>query len=95
MLLFRHFLMLFFTFLFCANLNAKENKSIFSIVSDRSASTLNTGANAYLKNSNDKITIKTVSQVALMGEEELDNYLKNSDVVLFCAVFGDVVDRLL
>ena len=95
MLLFRHFLMLFFTFLFCANLNAQENKSIFSIVSDRSASTLNTGANAYLKNSNDKITIKTVSQVALMGEEELDNYLKNSDVVLFCAVFGDVVDRLL
>lgn len=95
MLLFRHFLMLFFIFLFCANLNAKENKSIFSIVSDRSASTLNTGANAYLKNSNDKITIKTVSQVALMGEEELDNYLKNSDVVLFCAVFGDVVDRLL
>ncbi len=95
MLLLRHFLMLFFIFLFCANLNAKENKSIFSIVSDRSASTLNTGANAYLKNSNHKITIKTVSQVALMGEEELDNYLKNSDVVLFCAVFGDVVDRLL
>ena len=95
MLLFRHFLMLFFTFLFCANLNAQENKSIFSIVSDRSASTLNTGANAYLKNSNDKITIKTVSQVALMGEDELDNYLKNSDAVLFCAVFGDVVDRLL
>lgn len=95
MLLFRHFLVLFFMFLFSTNLIAKENKIIFSIVSDRSATTLNSGANTYLKNSNDKIIIRTVSQVSLMKDDELDNYLKNSDVVLLCAVFGDVVDRLL
>jgi cobaltochelatase CobN len=95
MLLFRHFIVLFLTFVFCTNLYAKESKSIFSIVSDRSASTLNTGANAYLKNSNEKITIKTVSQISLMSEDELDKYLKTSDVVLFCGVFGEIVDRLL
>ena len=95
MLLFQHFLVLFFMFLFSTNLIAKENKTIFSIVSDRSATTLNSGANTYLKNSNDKIIIRTVSQVSLMKDDELDNYLKNSDVVLLCAVFGDVVDRLL
>ena len=95
MLLFRHIMMLFFTFIFCTNLYAKETKSIFSIVSDRSASTLNSGANTYLKNSQDKITIRTVSQVALMSEEELDSFLQSSDVLLFTAVFGDVVDRLL
>lgn len=95
MLLFRHLLVFFFTFLFCANLFAKESKSIFSIVSDRSASALNSGANTYLKNSQDKITIRTVNQVALMSEEELDGFLQSSDVVLFTAVFGDIVDRLL
>ena len=95
MLLFRHFLMLFFIFLFSSNLLAKENKTIFSIVSDRSASNLNSGANTYLQNSNDKIIIRTVNQVALMSDEELDKYLTQSDSLLFCAVFGDVVDRLL
>jgi cobaltochelatase CobN len=73
----------------------KNEKSIFSIVSDRSASTLNSGANTYLKSSPDKIIIKTVSQVALMKDKELSNYIQNSDVVLLCGVFGDVVDRLL
>uniref|UniRef100_UPI0040489273 cobaltochelatase subunit CobN n=1 Tax=Aliarcobacter sp. TaxID=2321116 RepID=UPI0040489273 len=95
MFLFRHFLMLLITFIFCTSIYAKDNKSIFSIVSDRSASTLNTGANAYLKNSNDKITIKTVSQVSLMNEQELESHLFNSDVLLLSAVFGDIVDRLL
>ena len=95
MLLFRHFLMLFFIFFFSSNLLAKENKTIFSIVSDRSASNLNSGANTYLQNSNDKIIIRTVSQVALMSDEELDKYINQSDSLLFCAVFGDVVDRLL
>lgn len=96
MLLFRHFLMLLFSFIFCVSLYAKDNqKSIFSIVSDRSASTLNSGANVYLKNFQDKVTIRTVSQVTLMRDEELEQYLKNSDVLLFCGVFGDIVDRLL
>ena len=72
MLLFRHFIMLFMAFVFCTNLYAKENKTIFSIVSDRSASNLNSGANTYLENSNDKIIIRTVSQVALMSDEELE-----------------------
>ena len=95
MLLIRHFLMLLFVLFFCTNLNAKESKTIFSIVSDRSADTLNSGANTYLKNSDDKIIIRTVSQISLMSDIELDKHLKESDVVLFCAVFGDVVDRLL
>jgi cobaltochelatase CobN len=87
--------MLFFIFFFSSNILAKENKTIFSIVSDRSASNLNSGANTYLQNSNDKIIIRTVNQVALMSDEELDKYLTQSDSLLFCAVFGDVVDRLL
>ena len=95
MLLFRHFLMLFFVFTFCINLYAKESKTIFSIVSDRSADSLNSGANTYLKNSSDKIIIRTVSQVSFMSDEELDKHLHESDVFLLCAVFGDVVDRLL
>ena len=95
MLLIRHFLMLLFVLFFCTNLNAKESKTIFSIVSDRSADTLNSGANTYLKNSDDKIIIRTVSQISLMSDIELDKHLKESDVVLLCAVFGDVVDRLL
>lgn len=95
MLLFRHFLMLFFVFTFCINLYAKESKTIFSIVSDRSADSLNSGANTYLKNSNDKIIIRTVSQVSFMSDEELDKQLRESDVFLLCGVFGDVVDRLL
>jgi cobaltochelatase CobN len=95
MLLFKQLLLLFFTFLFTTNLIAKENKTIFSIVSDRSAMTLNSGANTYLKNSNDKIIIRTVSQLSQMSDAELNKYLQESDTLLFCAVFGDVVDRLL
>ena len=96
MFTFQRVFVLFFMVFLCTNIYAKENtKSIFSIVSDRSASTLNSGANTYLKSSNDTIIIKTVSQVALMQDKELNNYLQNSDVLLFCGVFGDVVDRLL
>lgn len=87
---------LFFIVLLSTNMYAQKNKqSIFSIISDRSAATLNSGANTYLKSSQNKIIIKTVSQVALMKDKELNNYIQNSDVLLFCGVFGDVVDRLL
>jgi len=88
--------MLFFTLCLSVNIFAQDNtKSIFSIVSDRSANSLNSGANRYLKESKNQITIKTVSQIALMKEDELSNYLQSSDVILFCGVFGDIVDRLL
>ena len=66
-----------FCFFFCTNLNAKESKTIFSIVSDRSADTLNSGANSYLKNSDDKIIIRTVSQISQMSDIELDKHLKS------------------
>ena len=95
MLLFKQLLLLFFTFVFTTNLIAKENKTIFSIVSDRSAMTLNSGANTYLKNSNDKIIIRTVSQLSQMSDDEVNKYLQEADTLLFCAVFGDIVDRLL
>ena len=96
MFLFRPFVLLFFSLFFCANIYAQENKKfIFSIVSERSASTLNSGANTYLKSSHDKIIIKTVRQISLMTEEVLNAYLQSADVVLFCGVFGDIVERLL
>lgn len=96
MFTFRQAIVLFFMVFLSTNIYSKENeKSIFSIVSDRSAATLNSGANTYLKSSNDKIIIKTVSQIALMQESELNDYVQNSDVFLLCGVFGDVVDRLL
>lgn len=96
MFLLRHFLVLFFTLFLCISANAQEEpKSLFSIVSDRSAAMLNAGANAYLKKSQDTITIKTVSQVSLMDDKELNAHIQNADVVLLCGVFGDIVERLL
>ncbi|MFK2823764.1 cobaltochelatase subunit CobN [Arcobacter sp. YIC-80] len=85
----------FFFFVFSVlSLNAKE-KTIFSIVSDRSVSSLNQGAIHYLKNSNDKIAIRTESQVLNMSQAQLQSLVNNADIVLYTAIFGDLVERLL
>ncbi|WP_298754511.1 cobaltochelatase subunit CobN [uncultured Arcobacter sp.] len=96
MFLLRYFLVLFFSLFSYSNIYAQEEpKSVFSIVSDRSAMMLNSGANAYLKKSQDTITIKTVSQVAMMDDKELTSHIQNADVFLMCGIFGDIVERLL
>lgn len=87
--------LVFFCFVFSViSLYAKE-KTIFSIVSDRSVSSLNQGAIHYLKNSNNKIAIRTESQVLNMSQVQLQKLVKNADIVLYTAIFGDLVERLL
>lgn len=85
---------LFFV-LFTISLNASEGKRIFSLVSDRSVSSLNQAALYHLKKSNDSISIRTVSQVLNMNEHKLQEQISNADIVLFTSVFGDVVEKLL
>ncbi|MGA1933369.1 cobaltochelatase subunit CobN [Arcobacter sp. YIC-464] len=88
------FLVFFFFVFSVLSLNAKE-KTIFSIVSDRSVSSLNQGAIHYLKNSNDKIAIRTESQVLNMTQMQLQELVSNANTVLYVAVFGELVERLI
>ncbi|KAB7885866.1 cobaltochelatase subunit CobN, partial [Poseidonibacter ostreae] len=83
-------------FIFTINIFAIENsKSIFVVVSDRSTPSLNAGANNYLKNSKDKISVRSVSQVLNMSDKELQSQINKAEVVLYTSVFGDVVEKLL
>jgi len=96
MSLLKHFLVFFLMFIFSINIFAQENsKSIFTVVSDRSAAGLNSGANYYLKNSNDKISVRTVSQILNMSNTKIQEEINKADIVLYAAVFGDVVEKLL
>lgn len=96
MSLLKSFLVLSLMFIFSINIFAQEDsKSIFTVVSDRSAAGLNSGANYYLKNSNDKISVRTVSQVLNLSNSKIQEEINKADIVLFTAVFGDVVEKLL
>jgi len=96
MFLFKYFLVFCFIFIFSINIFASENsKSIFAVVSDRSTANLNAGANNYLKNSEDKISLRSVSQVLNMSTKELQEEINKSQIVLFTAVFGDIIEKLL
>ncbi|WP_121627006.1 cobaltochelatase subunit CobN [Poseidonibacter antarcticus] len=96
MLSLKHFLMFYIMFIFTINIFAQENsKSIFSVVSNRSAASLNAGANYYLKDSKDKISIRSVSQILNMSNSEIQEEINKADIVLYTAVFGDVVEKLL
>ncbi len=96
MFFFKSFLVFSFMFIFTINTFASENsKSIFAIVSDRSTANLNAGANYYLKSSKDKISIRSVSQVLNMSQRELQIEINKSQIVLFTAVFGDIIEKLL
>ena len=96
MSLFKPFLVFYFMFIFTISIFANENsKSIFAVVSDRSTANLNAGANYYLKKSKDKISIRSVSQVLNMSQKELQSEINKSEIVLFTAVFGDIIEKLL
>jgi cobaltochelatase CobN len=96
MFLLKPFLVFYFMFIFTINIYAQENsKSIFAVVSDRSAASLNAGANYYLKNSQDKISIRSVSQVLNMSDIKIQEQINKSQVIIYTSVFGDIIEKLL
>ncbi len=74
---------------------------IFAIVSDRSAADLAGGAHEYLKrntkesDSRQTIQIRSVTQINEMSDDQLRNELKQAKTVLYAAIFGEPVERLL
>ncbi|MDO8827083.1 cobaltochelatase subunit CobN [Methylophaga sp.] len=87
-----------FVFLSMATLSivyANEGK-VTAIVSDRSASTLVSGAHQLLQQQPEaNIQIRTVSQLNSLNDNELQQLLDSSGSVLIVGVFGDAVERLL
>ncbi|ODN67453.1 cobaltochelatase subunit CobN [Methylophaga muralis] len=66
------------------------------IVSDRSASTLVSGAHQLLQQKSDaNIQIRTVSQLNAVNDNELQKLIDSSGSLLMVGVFGDPVERLL
>ncbi len=66
------------------------------IVSDRSAPTLVSGAHQLIQQKPDvDIQIRTVSQLNLLKDNELQQLINDSGSLLIVGVFGDPVERLL
>ncbi len=85
--------------IFSSNLWAKPVSRLAGslvIVSDRSAPTLVAGAHRYLdKHTDERIAIRSVSQIEKMDEQSLQDLLISHQSLLLAGVFGDSVERLL
>lgn len=68
---------------------------ITGIVSDRSAAEVAAGAHRFLDDNPDaEITLRTPEQLATLSDAEVAALWRDSDAVVFAAVFGDEVGRL-
>ncbi len=76
--------------------DAAVKPSLLAIVSDRSVSTLVSGAHQYLEQyPGATIQVRTVNQINELDDTTLQALLSGNDKLLLIAVFGDLVDRLL
>ncbi len=84
-----------FSLLLAQPLQAAD-RSVLSIVSDRSAPTLVAGAHELLSaRKGQVIHIRSVSQLAEMDDRQLQALIAEHQAVLMIAVFGEPVERLL
>ncbi|CAA0090279.1 Aerobic cobaltochelatase subunit CobN [Zhongshania aliphaticivorans] len=82
--------------LFGTNLSLAATNTLTAIVSDRSAPTLIASAHQLLQEKTEvQIRIRTVSQIIAMDDRQLQTLISNSQSLLFIAVFGEPVERLL
>ena len=82
-------------FLNGANALASE-RSVLAIVSDRSAPALVAGAHQLLQqNPSARIEIRTSSQLNELSDTALQSLIAKHDTLLFTAVFGDPISRLV
>uniref|UniRef100_UPI0035636329 cobaltochelatase subunit CobN n=1 Tax=Zhongshania sp. TaxID=1971902 RepID=UPI0035636329 len=85
-----------FALLLLFNATSAMAMNITAIVSDRSAPTLIAGAHQLLEQRQDlTIQIRTVQQISSLSDEELQALISRSDRLLFVAIFGEDVPRLL
>ena len=91
------FLLLFLAFLPSLSVQADTpDRPLLVIVSDRSADSLVSSAHRFLSEVPEQsVSVRTVSQINLMSDEELQTLISQSGAVLMAAVFGEPVERLL
>ena len=92
--MFYKLLFLCLSFVFLNAQSSSLQKEMFVVVSDRSASSINTAAKYYMKDSPNNIKIRSVSQVLQMSLDELNSYINKADIILFSSVFGEIIEKL-
>ena len=79
-----------------ANSKALVVKKIVAFVSDRSSGSLVAAAHRFLDlHPQHTISIRSVSQLNLMNDQELAGLIQQADAILMAAVFAEPVERLL
>ena len=72
-----------------------QAKTLFGVVSERSAADLAAGAAAFSKRyPGHRLLLRSTSQVYSMDDATLQTLIKQSDVLLSAGIFGDIVPRL-
>jgi cobaltochelatase CobN len=99
-----YFTCVFFFMVFVSSftLNAAELK-ILALVSDRSAASMVSGAHQFLETQNlakqllskSSITIRSVSQLNLLSNKQIQRLIYEHQAVVVAGVFGESVERLL
>lgn len=69
--------------------------TLFAVVSDRSAAELAAGAEQFQKqHPTHRLIFRSTAQLIELGDQAIDAYIKDADIVLIAGMFGDMVPRL-